>query len=95
MQKSSNPGRLWAAGILAGILVLAGCADVVTEPQARGGNREGRVTITIDAGARTVLPSEVRFSRFEIRIVEQGGSQEREPVEATTGGTGGAKYWRR
>jgi hypothetical protein len=86
MQKSTSPGSLWAVGLIAGILVLAGCADVLQGPsESQGNTGEGRVTITIDAGARTLLPSSAQFSRFEVTGTKQGGTQELEPVEATGG----------
>jgi hypothetical protein len=43
------------------------------------------VTITIDGGARTVLPPAAAFSRFEVTVARQGGTEELEPVEAAGG----------
>jgi virulence-associated protein VagC len=84
--KSKSPVGVLAAGIMAGLLVLAGCSDVFQGPQeAQGSGGEGRVTITIDGGARTVLPQAAEFSRFEVTIAEQGGSTVLEPVETTEG----------
>ena len=86
MQNKRRPCLGLAAGIMAGILVLAGCSDVIQGPSAsQGSTGEGRVTITIDGGARTVLPPAEAFSRFEVTIAEQGGTKELEPVEAAGG----------
>jgi hypothetical protein len=42
MRKSTSPVGLMAAGIIVGILVLAGCSDVLQEPsQALGSTGEG------------------------------------------------------
>ena len=86
MQNKRRPCLGLAAGIMAGILVLAGCSDVLQGPSAsQDSTGEGRVTITIDGGARTVLPPAEAFSRFEVTIAEQGGTKELEPVEAAGG----------
>jgi hypothetical protein len=67
-------------------LGLAGCSDVLQGPsESQGNTGEGRVTITIDGGARTVLPPVAAFSRFEVTIAEEGGTKELDPVEAAGG----------
>ena len=85
MQNKRRPRVGLVAGIMAVILALSGCTDVFQEPQAQSSTGEGRVTITIDGGARTVLPPAEAFSRFEVTIAQQGGTTELEPVEATGG----------
>ena len=86
MQNKRRPRLGLVAGIMAGILALSGCADVLKESsQTLGTSGEGRVTITIDGGARTVLPSGAQFSRFQVTGIKQGGTQELEPVEAAGG----------
>jgi hypothetical protein len=79
---------LLIAGIMAGILLISGCSDVFqgSQEEVPSAGGAGRVTITIDAGARTLLPQAAEFSRFEVTIAQQGGSTVLEPV-AATGGT--------
>ncbi|MDR0629032.1 MAG: hypothetical protein LBG24_05240, partial [Treponema sp.] len=86
MRNKRRPCLGLALGLMAGILALSGCADVIQGPSvSQGSTGEGRVTITIDGGARTVLPPAEVFSRFEVTIAQQGGTTELEPVEAAGG----------
>ncbi|MDR0730845.1 MAG: hypothetical protein LBF63_04195, partial [Treponema sp.] len=78
-----SPARLALAAM--GILVMAGCADLVSPPEMQGAPEGGNVTVTIAKEARTIAPLTSQFSKIELVFVRLDGSGTMAPVELRDG----------
>ncbi|MDR3123132.1 MAG: bacterial Ig-like domain-containing protein [Treponema sp.] len=80
-------GRRIGKLLLAGLILLAGCADIINRPpQAPEASGGGQVRITVGSGTgRTLFPRMEQFSKIELTFEQQDGTGSMPPVEVQGG----------